>query len=255
VRIATFNILHGRSTADGRVDLDRFAGAVASLDADVLGLQEVDRDQPRSLGADLTAVAAEAMGAREHRFVPAISGTPGGTWTPARGEEAAGSPGYGIALLSRHPVLSWQVVRMPSLPVSVPLLSPETNRPFLVRDEPRVAVAARLDTPSGELTVCTTHLSFIPGWNGRQLRRLVRSLAGVGGPLVLTGDLNMQVRAAARISGLRPIATGPTFPAQRPTRQLDHVLVRGALQPAGPATTVELPLSDHRALVVDCVAG
>ena len=91
MRIATFNILHGRSLDDGRVDVDRLAAAVKSLDADVLGLQEVDRDQPRSLGADLTAVAAEAMGAPEHQFVAALAGTPGGTWMAATGEEQPGS--------------------------------------------------------------------------------------------------------------------------------------------------------------------
>ena len=34
MRIATFNILHGRSLDDGRVDVDRLAAAVKSLDAD-----------------------------------------------------------------------------------------------------------------------------------------------------------------------------------------------------------------------------
>ena len=61
MRIATFNILHGRSPDDDRVDVDRLAAAVRDLDADVLALQEVDRDQPRSLGADLTAVAAPGL--------------------------------------------------------------------------------------------------------------------------------------------------------------------------------------------------
>ena len=65
MRLVTFNILHGRSPADGRVDIDRFAAAVASLDADVLALQEVDRLQERSEYADFTAVAAEAMGATD----------------------------------------------------------------------------------------------------------------------------------------------------------------------------------------------
>src|SRR3954447_6449966 len=219
VRIATFNILHGRSLEDGHVDVDRLAVAVKDLDADVLGLQEVDRDQPRSLGADLTAVAAEAMGAVDSQFVAALSGTPGGTWMAATGDEQPGSASYGVALLSRFPVVSWRVVRLPPLRVSVPLWSPLTRRLFLARDEPRVAIAAVLEGPFGRFTVCNTHLSFIPGWNGAQLRRLVRSLTGTVEPLVVMGDLNMQPDAAARLSGLRPIADGvATFPADRPRR-------------------------------------
>jgi endonuclease/exonuclease/phosphatase family metal-dependent hydrolase len=61
VRLATFNVLHGRSLEDDRVDLNRFAAAVAAVDADVLALQEVDRLQERSHRADLTEVAAQAL--------------------------------------------------------------------------------------------------------------------------------------------------------------------------------------------------
>ena len=250
MRIATFNILHGRSPDDGRVDVDRLAAAVKTLDADVLGLQEVDRDQPRSLGADLTAVAAEAMGAVDSQFVAALSGTPGGTWMAATGEEQPGSASYGIALLSRFPVVSWRVVRLPPLRARVPVWFRGTRRPQLVGDEPRVAVAAVLDGPFGEFTVANTHLSFIPGWSALQLRRLIRSLEGTREPLVLVGDLNMEPGQAERISGLRPAAAAPTFPADRPARQLDHVLVRGRLRASGPAAAPRLPLSDHRALVV-----
>ena len=76
MRLATFNILHGQSLADGLVDVDRFAAAVRTLHADVLALQEVDRGQPRSHGADLAAIAADAMGAVEHRFVATMTGAP-----------------------------------------------------------------------------------------------------------------------------------------------------------------------------------
>src|SRR5215218_7191971 len=248
VRIATFNILHGRSPVDDRVDVELLASAVRKLDADVLGLQEVDRDQPRSLGADLTAVAAEAMGAVDSQFVAALSGTPGGTWMAATGDEQPGSATYGVSLLSRYPVVSWRVVRLPALRMSVPLWSPVTHRPFLGQDEPRVAVAAVLDGPFGQFTVCNTHLSFIPGWNSSQLRRLVRSLTGTREPLAVIGDLNMQQAQAARVSGLRPIASAATFPVVQPRRQLDHVLVRGALRATGTGEAVRLPLSDHRAL-------
>jgi endonuclease/exonuclease/phosphatase family metal-dependent hydrolase len=252
MRIATFNILHGRSLDDDRVDVDRLAAAVKALDADVLALQEVDRDQPRSSGADLTAVAAEAMGAVDSQFVAALSGTPGGTWMAATGDEQPGSAAYGIALLSRFPVVSWRVVRLPRLPGRGPVWFREHRRAAMVREEPRVAVAAVIDGPDGQLTVANTHLSFVPFWNSWQLRRLVRALAGTREPLVVTGDLNMEPPQAERGSGLRPLAAGLTFPVDAPTRQLDHVLARGPLRASGPAEALRLPLSDHRALVVDC---
>jgi endonuclease/exonuclease/phosphatase family metal-dependent hydrolase len=245
VRLATFNLLNGRSLTDGQVDLTRLQEAVAALDADVLALQEVDRDQPRSHGADLTALAASAMGATAHRFVPTMSGLPG-TWAASSGSEDG--PLYGIALLSRWPVRRWEVVLLDAVPVVVPLVvSP--RRVALVRDEPRAALVAVVDGPLGEVAVVSTHLSFVPGWGTRQLRRVARHVTAASGPVALLGDLNAGPRAVARASRLTPLVAAPTFPAPRPVRQLDHVLVRGLTGRSGRA--VELPLSDHRALVVD----
>lgn len=119
MRLATFNILHGRTVGDG-VEVRKLQECVSAMAPDVLALQEVDLDQPRSGLADLTAVAAEAMGAVSHRFVAAISGTPGATWIAATGREQPGAAAYGISLLSRYPAESWQVVRMPRIPVKFP---------------------------------------------------------------------------------------------------------------------------------------
>jgi endonuclease/exonuclease/phosphatase family metal-dependent hydrolase len=254
MRIATFNILHGRSPVDDEVDLDRYASAVASLGADVLALQEVDRDQPRSHGADLTAVAAEAMGAPEHRFVATLAGTPD-LWTAATGELQPRSAGYGIALLSRWPVRSWRTLVLPGLRRRVPVVFPGSRRPVLVQDEPRAALAAVVATPQGDLTVVATHLTFIPGWNARQLHGLVRSLRREPRPAVLLGDLNLEGAAPARVTRWRPLATAPTFPVDRPDRQLDHVLGDGPVRATSPAVSVDLGMSDHRALAVDVALG
>jgi endonuclease/exonuclease/phosphatase family metal-dependent hydrolase len=253
MRLATFNILNGRAPEDGRVEVDRFAAAVRTLNADILGLQEVDQGQERSEHLDLTAVAAESMGAVDHRFVAALSGTPGATWTAATGDEQPDSAAYGIALLSRYPVRSWQVVRLPALPGRAPWRWHGSRRLSLVRDEPRVAISAVVETPLGDLTVATTHLSFLHGWNLVQLRHVVRSLAVEPAPRVLMGDLNMSLPTAVRISGMTPAVKAATFPVDQPTRQIDHVLTSGlppARRPVGGFATAT-GLSDHRALVVD----
>jgi endonuclease/exonuclease/phosphatase family metal-dependent hydrolase len=250
MRIATFNILSGRSPQDDRVDEGRYAEAVKTLDADLLGLQEVDRNQPRSQHADLTAIAAEAMGAVEHRFVAALHGTPG-VWTASTGDEQPDEASYGVAFLSRYPVTGWQVVRLPPAPARVPHRWHGRLLPDWVRDEPRVGVIADVEAPGGRLRVVTTHLSFLRLWNVWQLRVLLRGLGDRSRvPLVLMGDLNMGRSTAERVTGLRPLVTGRTFPAQSPTVQIDHLLTSepGLRASGGP---VLLPMSDHCALVAE----
>lgn len=254
MRIATFNILHGRSLDDGEVDLDRFAKAVHALDADVLALQEVDRDQPRSHGADLTVVAAEAMGATEHRFAAVLHGEPG-VWTAPTGDRQPAAASYGIALLSRFPVETWQVIDLPLLRRRAPVRWPGSRWPTLVRDEPRAALAARVRTPQGDVTVVATHLTYIPGHNVRQLRHLAGQARALPRPVVLLGDLNLDLGTATSVSEFEPLATGPTYPVGRPTQQLDHVLAYGPVYASGPARTIDTGVSDHRALVVDLELG
>lgn len=259
MRLATFNVFSGRSLADGQVVPARLTEAVRAIDADVLGMQEVDRDQPRSGGVDMTAAVAVAMGVPDGqwRFEPALLGTPGERWTAVPdGAGPAAGPAYGVGLLSRLPVLDWHAVRLASAPVASPVLVPSERREGRPRalwlpDEPRVALAAVLATAVGALTVATTHLSFVPGWNVVQLRRLLGALRELPQPVVLLGDLNLP-GPVARIAapGWRPLARVATWPATRPRVQFDHVLGHGDLPAVQAVSTPELPVSDHRAVVV-----
>jgi len=253
VRLATFNILHGRSLSDGKVHADRVAAAVAGLDADILGLQEVDRAQPRSGLLDLTAIAADALHAPEHRFAAAVVGTPGETWQPWRGDDDNNHPLYGIAMVSRWPVLRWQITPLPPAPVRSPVYVPRAGV-LLLKDEPRVLLAAVVDTPHGQITVATTHLSFVPGWNVRQLRTAVRVLRRLPAPRILLGDLNLPGALVRAFSRWGTLARQPTYPSPAPRAQLDHILAdpRGA-ERLGRVVRVRSPqaaVSDHRPLVV-----
>jgi endonuclease/exonuclease/phosphatase family metal-dependent hydrolase len=253
VRLATFNLLHGRSLSDGKVHAERVSAAVAGLNADVLGLQEVDRAQPRSGGLDLTAIAADALGAAEHRFAAAVVGTPGETWQAWCDGADTTHPQYGIALVSRWPVIRWQITQLPAAPIRSPVYVPKAGL-LLLKDEPRVLLAAVIDTPWGAMTAATTHLSFVPGWNVRQLRTAVRALRALPAPRVLLGDLNLPGGPARAFSGWRTLAKMPTYPSTSPRAQLDHVLLDprdgDRMGPVMWADTPAVGVSDHRPLVV-----
>src|SRR4029450_69561 len=149
---------------------------------------------------------------------------PGATWMAATGREQPGTAAYGIALLSRFPVQSWQVLRLPRIPMNFPMYLREPNKVLMGREDPRAAMVAQLDTPLGPLTVANTHLTFVPGWNRVQLRHLVRDLRGFPGPRLLMGDLNMAPPKPRHWAGMRPLGGAPTFPADEPCHQLDHIL-------------------------------
>jgi endonuclease/exonuclease/phosphatase family metal-dependent hydrolase len=258
LRVATFNLLHGRALDDGSADPQRLRAAATAIDADVIGLQEVDRHQERSGAVDQTEIVAAALGAPAWRFVPAVHGTPGPkiTWVPATSDDGADTVGatYGVGMASRYPVRQWKVLRFPAAPLSLPLLSPVRGGSRFVKipDEPRVAIAAVIDGPTGPLTVATAHLSFVPFYNARQLRTLVRWLDGLPRPALLAGDFNLPGAVPQRLTGWTRLARTATYPSWNPRIQFDHVLADGLPPRAVRASRVlRLPLSDHAALVVD----
>lgn len=252
MRFASFNLLSGMSLADGRYDADRLRSAAKTLDADVVGLQEVDRYQPRTSGLDQTRLVAEALGAEHWRFVPALVGTPGGVWRPAgKADEAGTEASYGVGLVSRYPLSDWRVLRMAPARVRAPVMIPGSRQLIWLDDEPRVALSATVTTPTGRLTVCAVHLSFVPGWNGDQLRRVTKHLRSLPGPRILLGDLNMPPPVPRLLTGWTTLARARTYPSPDPRIQLDHVLGHGALPPVLSVSTPELQVSDHRALVVE----
>ncbi|MFN2504192.1 MAG: endonuclease/exonuclease/phosphatase family protein [Acidimicrobiales bacterium] len=264
MRLAAFNVLHGRSLSDGQVSTPRLVEACASLGADILCLQEIDRGQPRSGEVDQTAEVAAGMGAPAWRFEPALVGEPGGTWRAAADEDSAAvvdragdspqpaEPAYGIGLVSRLPVRAWHVVRLRAAKVRAPVAVPGGKGRFiLLPDEPRVALAGEVDTATGPLVVATTHLSFVPGYNLFQLRQVTRALAALGPPCVLLGDLNIPGPFPRWASGWRSLAQVKTYPADAPRLQVDHALGHGYLPEVEGAHAQRLPLSDHQALVVN----
>jgi endonuclease/exonuclease/phosphatase family metal-dependent hydrolase len=287
MRIATFNVLHGRLlSAEGGPPPEPerpLAAAVAALDADILSLQELDRHQPRSGDVDQAAVAATAMGATDWRYASAFHGRaiPDVGWVrdpkapalsvcgPDDATPLNTLPSHGTALLTRLPVTTWRVRRLVGAPGGLPLRVVGRRGLTPVRDHARVAIAAVLESPRGPLTVISTHLSFVPGWNAWQLGMLTRWIADLPRPHLLIGDLNLVGPAPRAVLAGRELLEGlsagarlehrwhdlartPTYPADRPRVQFDRILAAGI--PRSAVRSVEAPrstISDHRPLIVD----
>ncbi len=223
LRLATFNIRHARPPGARSSDPSALGAAVAELDADVLGLQEVDVAVPRSGGVDLAAVAADAVPGRVVHFAPAI---------PLDGGN------YGNALVVRGELAQVEDLALPGA------------------GEPRVLTLARVLVRGVALSVGLTHLQAPR--RGRtdvareQLPWVLQRLAERPGPWALLGDLNLEppeVDPVLAEFGFVAVEGPPTFPATRPVRRIDWIALRGAAPGRGRVPDVRA--SDHRPLVVE----
>jgi len=168
LRVVTFNVLHGGfgfRGGDGQHLDERLAMAVEGLrglDADVIGLQEASSGRRRG---DVAARLAAALGLHH------VRARAGYRWV---GRLASWVMGFdeGPALLSRFPIVAWDVIPMASCD----------------HWYGRVLVCATLNTPWGPLDACATHT----GSSTCQLRSLAKLLQGRRGrtPLILMADLN-----------------------------------------------------------------
>ncbi|ONG56140.1 endonuclease [Pseudoroseomonas deserti] len=197
LRAMTWNI-HAGIGRDGRYELERVLGLIRRHRPDLLAVQEIDsrpKQRPTPFQALKECFAGHDM----------VAETMQGT------EEGA----YGHMLLSRWPMRD----------ATVHDLSVE-------RREPRSAILARIETPSGELGVMATHLGLRWRERQRQARRLAALVRAQEGPLVVMGDFNdwsWRGPVWRALSPLLPARTAHrTFPAHFPLLRLDEIFCRPA---------------------------
>ncbi len=236
LRCVSFNLLHGglssglRGTAhELHLRLELAVRELQRVEADIIGLQEA------SVGKGRGNVAAQ-LAARLGFYVAYAPASCRLFPSPRFHSVVARVMNFteGPALLSRFPVMTWDVHELPR---------------GGCRTEPRVVLTARLCTPWGLLPVAATHTSGVAVQHhalATQLRSRSCAL-----PLLLMGDLNAVEDSEAmtiltREAGfadafrtLHPTATGYTSdqalttPTATVTQRIDYILLASGTETRG----------------------
>jgi endonuclease/exonuclease/phosphatase family metal-dependent hydrolase len=272
MRITSWNILHGMAippTPNLQVEALSQAGAkiAAELSPEVIAIQECDYLLARTGHVNQIAEVATSIAAKHFAFAPSIIGTPGEKWRKLNaGDQKIITDseklldiegGYGIGLASTIEVIKWHRLDLGNAPIGMPLLVPGEDgkpgrlRPIYIRDEPRVALAATL---ANGVTVINTHLSFVPGYNIKQLRAIKRWAVELESEMnstaIIVGDLNLPKNLPVVASQWRSLATQATYPSWGAKIQFDYILTRSSIA-ATELPTVATGVSDHVPISVE----
>jgi endonuclease/exonuclease/phosphatase family metal-dependent hydrolase len=233
VRIATYNIHRGRGL-DGRTRLERIAAVLATIDADVVALQEVVGASPLKPGQASELGAALGMG-----------------WVMAPTRHLRTAL-FGNVVLSRYPVrqhnhhdLTWQTC------------------------EPRNVQRVDLEVAGHVLHFYNVHFGTALLERRHQAARLAALVHDkrVTGPKIVLGDFNEWARGLAtdilaeRLHSIdlrQHLRRKRTYPGFFPILHLDHIYYEGrveVLKVTLPRDRLTLVASDHLPLVADLRIG
>ena len=221
--------------------LRRIAQVIADLQPDVVALQEVAlmtlhgvvQDQAREIGR-LTGMDDRYASVAHFPIIEPESG------------EVIGATFWGNAILSRHPIGASRTVALPA-PGDDELVEPaESALEFaglrygdagVGAREPRCALVADVQLPTGDAHFVSTHLSHVgAGQRRAQAARIAETVADFGSPVIVAGDLNAPIVGpeleplrtsltdAFAASGVPP---GDAARASCGPLAIDHVLMRG----------------------------
>ncbi|MFH0990194.1 MAG: endonuclease/exonuclease/phosphatase family protein [bacterium] len=243
IRVLTYNIHHAEG-ADGKIDIKRIARVILTSQADIVALQEVDRNTKRSNNIDLLTALADETG-MTYAFGKTIDFQGGD---------------YGNGILTKFPILEERNYYLKSVG----------------NGEQRAAMALVLDCKGQDILLINTHLDHRVDDSERfgSVQELIRiSKTDSTRPVIVCGDFN-DVPASRSIALIHASfddcweragnGNGFTFASDNPQRRIDYIFcsmklqgqrLRTTLLDPQKATVIQSDASDHLPLVVDFRMG
>lgn len=239
LRVMTYNIQAGGGK------LENVAQTIRSFSPDIVGLQEVDVHwSARSAFADQATVLAEMLGMQQ-RFASIYQIPAGDSTNPPRE--------YGVAILSKCPIVSFTNHMLTRLSTQEPNAAPAPMPGFL---------ESAVDFGGTRIRVFNTHLDYRadPIVRRQQVSQMLGIIGQSGVPSLLLGDMNAPPNAPElqplfgrlRDAWLGQAEAGLTYPATAPVRRIDYVFTSPHFSTRSASVPVTLA-SDHRPVVADLV--
>ncbi len=230
IKVMTFNIHHGKGV-DKQADLYRIAEVIDKCNADIIGLNEVDRHfSKRSFYEDQAAWLSDQL-KMDVAFSPSIS---------ISSKHSGETREFGNALLSRFPIIEKNDHLFNNIRGMI---------------EGRSLLDATIRINDQPIQINVTHLSLNPFLHKKQTDFIISHHHKTSSPAILLGDWNMKPGSKGwrKITGQFQDAwtiggkgTGCTYPSLRPRLRLDYIFASHDFQIADAKVVTELPLaSDH----------
>lgn len=205
LRVMSYNIHHANPPSkEGIIDLEAIIKTIKNEDPDLVALQEIDVNTQRSGKGNQAQLIGDAVGMRVF-FGKAINFESGE---------------YGVAILSKFPILDSRIFRLPTVA--------ESN------GEPRILATIDIELADGrQIRFGSTHLDAQKRDANRllQVQRIVEIAGKVKMTFVVAGDFNA-VPGGAVIDILDKSLKrtcdncAPTIPAKAPEKAIDFIAFR-----------------------------
>lgn len=200
VKILTYNIHHGNPPSKpGKIDLEAIAEVIKSVDADIVGIQEVDVNVSRSEHVDQAKRLAELTNTN-YFFSKGID--------LEKGE-------YGILILTKHKIAGKR----------------RYDLPMPVKSENRSLAIVDVELANGKtVSLANTHLDLKEA-NKIAQATFINELGDLyAHPLILVGDLNASpvsqpIQILEKYFARNSKDNKPTFPNDGPREEIDYILI------------------------------
>lgn len=237
ISVASYNIKHCSTyipgQSEGPINLEGIARAIKSLDADIVYLQEVDKNTTRS-GKDINQAAklAELAGYAYYHFF--------------KSEDYQGGE-YGIAILSRYELTQINLYSLPRIEI------PNTYVGYSV-------LATAVVTIKGmSMTLANTHLSTNTENRIEQLPIINEKLSVIKNLVILGGDFNATPynSTITTLDSYGFVRSGKdknvfTIPSNTPDKEIDFICFKpfDKIEFVAHKVYKEMMISDHLPLKV-----